>query len=136
MGDQVLGLEAVLADSEVVRTKGVPKPASGPSLNHLFIGSEGTLGVITEATLSAYPEPEKRVLRAMVFPEFEAGFNAVAELYSEGVRPTVVDYGDESWTDTSANGRTATLYLGFQGFLEDVDTQERKAREICLRLGG
>ena len=60
MGEQVLGLEAVLADGEVIRTRGVPKPSYGPSLNHLFIGSEGTFGVITEATLRAFPVPEKR----------------------------------------------------------------------------
>ena len=51
MGEQVLGLEAVLPDGEIVRTKGVSKQASGPSLNGLLIGSEGTMGVITEATI-------------------------------------------------------------------------------------
>ena len=136
MGEQVLALEVVLADGEVVRTKGVPKPSYGPSLNHLFIGSEGTFGVITEATLRAFPWPENRALRSLVFPDFESGFKAVAELYAEGVQPTTVDYGEELWSDDPPESGEATLYLGFEGFAQDVATQERKAREICRRFDG
>lgn len=136
MGEQVLGLEVVLADGEVIRTQGVPKPSYGPSLDHLFIGSEGTLGVITEATVRAFPRPEKRILRAMVFSDFEAGFAAVARLYAEDVRPTMVDYGEELWQEEPAPSSEATLYLAFEGFREDAETQDVRARDICLRLGG
>ena len=136
MGQQVLGLEVVLADGEVVRTRGVPKPSYGPSLNHLFIGSEGTLGVITEATLRAFPMPEKRVSREIVFPDFESGFSAVSKLYAEGVRPTVVDFGDELWSEEPSEGREAALYLAFEGFGQDVDAQDRRATDICRALGG
>ncbi len=140
MGDQVLGLEAVLADGEVIHTRNVPMPSYGPSLNHLFIGSEGTLGVVTEATLQAFPYPQKRMLRAVVFPDFESGFEATTQLYAEGVRPTMVDYGEEMWPHLPSEDGEATLYLAFEGFEEDVDTQDRKARKICEvfdgRLGG
>ena len=136
MGEQVLGLVVVLADGEIVQTKDVPKPSHGPSLNSLFIGSEGTLGVITEATVRAFPWPEKRILRGMTFPDFESGFNAVAALYAEGVRPAVVDYGEEFWCGNSASDQDATLYLAFEGFREDADVQDRRARDICARLGG
>src|SRR6476619_7262581 len=57
IADIVVGLEAVLADGRVVRTGGSPRAAAGPHLNQLFVGSEGTLGVITEATLRAHPVP-------------------------------------------------------------------------------
>lgn len=136
MGEQVIGLEVVLADGEVIRTKDVPKPSFGPSLDHLFIGSEGTLGVITEATLRAFPRPERRVLRSLVFPDFESGFDAIATLYAEGVRPTMVDYGDDFLTGGLRDGEgEVTLYLSFEGFKEDVEAQDRRARSICLRLG-
>ena len=136
MGEQVLGLVVVLADGEIIQTKDVPKPSYGPSLNSLFIGSEGTLGVITEATVRAFPWPEKRILRGMTFPDFESGFDAVAALYAEGVRPTMVDYGEEFWCGSSASDQNAALYLAFEGFTEDADVQDRRARDICARLGG
>ena len=136
MGQQVLGLEVVLADGEVIRTRNVPKPSYGPSLNHLFIGSEGTLGVITEATLRAFPRPEKRVSREIVFPDFESGFRAVSKLYAEGVRPTVVDFGDELWSEEPSESREATLYLAFEGFSQGVDAQYSRASDICHTLGG
>ncbi len=136
MGEQVLGLEAVLADGEIIRTRGVPKPSYGPSLNHLFIGSEGTFGVITEATLRAFPVAEKRVLRSMVFPDFESGFKAVTQLYAEGVRPVMVDYGEEMWSEQPSENEDATLFLMFEGFTEDVDAHEQKANRICGEYGG
>ena len=136
MGEQVLGLEVALADGEVAHTKDVPKPSSGPSLNNLFIGSEGTFGVITEATLRAFPRPEKRVLRAMEFQDFESGFGAVARLYAEGVRPTMVDYGEELWAEEPPEDPGATLYLAFTGFAQDVEAQDMRARDICRKLGG
>ena len=134
MGEQVLGLEAVLPEGEVVHTKGVPKSSAGPSLNHLFIGSEGTFGVITEATLRAFPRPEKRILRAMLFPDFESGFHAVAEFYAQGVRPAMVDYGEELWARGSSSAGEATLYLAFEGFRQDVEAHVMKATEICRRF--
>ena len=136
MGEQVLGLEAVLATGEVVRTKGVPKHSFGPSLKSLFIGTEGTLGVITEATLRVFPRPEKHSITGIEFPDFESGFHAVSRLYAEGVRPLVVDYGVEMWDAGDANNGSATLHIGFDGFEEDVDTQLGRTLDICSRFDG
>lgn len=135
MGEQVLGLEAVLPDGEIVRTKGLPKSHYGPSLNSLLIGTEGTLGVVTEATLRAFPLPEKQILRRVDFPDFESGFHAVAQLYAEGVRPAMVDYGEEFWPE-NGDDDSATLYLAFQGFPEDVDAHLARAQAICGRFDG
>ena len=134
MGEQVLGLEAVLPDGEIVRTKGVPKQASGPSLNGLLVGSEGTMGVVTEATIRAFPQLESRQLRSFVFPDFESGFYAVARMYAEGVRPEMVDYGVELWGD-GARSHEATLYLAFSGFAEDVGVQDKRAGQLSRRFG-
>ena len=136
MGEQVLGLEAVLATGEVVRTKGVPKHSFGPTLKSLFIGTEGTLGVITEATLRVFPRPEKRLITGVHFPDFESGFRAISQLYVEGVRPLVVDYGEEMWDDSDPPGGSATLHIGFDGFEQDVDTQLSRAMDICKRFDG
>ena len=67
-----------------------------------------------------------------MFPDFESGFRAVSKLYAEGVRPTVVDFGDEFWSES----REAALYLAFEGFRQDVDAQYRRATDICHTLGG
>lgn len=59
--DLVIGLEAVLADGSVIRIKNVPRRSAGPDLRHLFIGSEGMIGFITEATLKIFKyTPETR----------------------------------------------------------------------------
>ena len=66
--DMVLGLEVVLADGRIVRTGGRgPRSATGPDLTQLFVGSEGTLGVITEARFRVHPVPEGEGRRAFGF---------------------------------------------------------------------
>src|SRR5207249_6217088 len=56
--DMVLGLDVVLADGNIVHTGGAPRAAVGPDLNQLFVGSDGTLGMITGARLRVHPAPE------------------------------------------------------------------------------
>ena len=136
MGQQVLGLEVVLPSGDVVTTRELPKPLAGPSLQQLFIGSEGTLGIITSAMVMAFPMPEERIIRAIAFPDFEAGFRAVQELYARGVMPAMVDYGEEPLTRGEDGSGGATLYLGFEGFREMVRAQDKRTTKICQTLGG
>ncbi len=136
MGDQAMGLEAVLPDGEIVRTAEVPKRSYGPSLAHLLIGTEGTLGVITEATLRAFPRPERRILRAVDFPSFEAGFEAVVTMYAEGVQPAMLDYGEELWRDGQSVESDATVYLAFEGFSEEAEAHDGRAMRICEAMSG
>lgn len=135
MGDQVLGLEVVMPDGEIVHTKNVPKTANGPDINSLLIGSEGTFGVITEATIKAFPKPEKRVLALYDFPEFEDGFNAVTRMYEQEIRPAMIDYGEEFWNGERDND-AASLYLAFEGPPELVELQAKRARQVCVSQGG
>src|SRR5438034_569958 len=82
---QVLGLEVVLGNGEVMTTRAVPKSSTGPSLHQLFVGSEGCLGIVTAATLRLFPEPERRKLHALSFPNFETGYSAVQHLFDIGL---------------------------------------------------
>jgi alkyldihydroxyacetonephosphate synthase len=85
MGDQVLGLVAVLADGTVLRTRAAARSTTGLDLKRLFIGTEGTLGLVTAATIRAFPLPDREDLRAFRVPDFERGFEAVCGIYDDGL---------------------------------------------------
>ncbi len=85
----LLALEVVLADGRVVRTGSrAVKTSAGYNLMHLFVGSEGTLGVITELTLRLQPIPEHVVVARAAFPSVEAACRAAAALVAAGVPVT------------------------------------------------
>ena len=128
MGDQVVALEAVLADGRVMSTRAVPNQSSGPSLKHLFIGSEGVFGVITKATIRVFRLPEAQVCSAVAFDTCDQGFNAAAEMFALGVRPTLVDLTEED------DG--IIFHLLFEGFKEGVEATEKRALEVCTQFGG
>jgi alkyldihydroxyacetonephosphate synthase len=92
--DMVLGLEVVLADGEIVRMSTMPRRAVGPDLRALWIGSEGTLGVITEVTLKVVPLPEERRMQAFALPQFGNGLAGMREFMRVGWRPAVVRLND------------------------------------------
>ncbi len=131
MGEQVLGLEAVLPNGETVRTRAVQKSSAGINLNCLLIGGEGCFGIITEATIRIFPKPEQQLLDALLFPSFERGYRAVQQLFLRRVTPALVDLGD----DHRKFPECAVLYLGFEGSREIVLAEEKVARAICLECG-
>jgi alkyldihydroxyacetonephosphate synthase len=88
--DLCLGLEAVLPSGAIVRLEPVPRASVGPSLRELFLGSEGTLGVITEVTFRLHPLPERRALGSFAFPSMTAALDASRRLLRVGWRPAVL----------------------------------------------
>jgi alkyldihydroxyacetonephosphate synthase len=95
--DMVLGLEVVLADGRIVRTEGHgPRAATGPNLTQLFVGSEGTLGVITEARFRIHPLPPAQGRRAFGFTSFAAGLDACRRILRRGATPAVLRLYDEA----------------------------------------
>jgi len=141
MGEQVLGLEAVLANGDIVRARGVPKSSTGPSLKHLFIGAEGVFGLITEIDLRLFPLPERRDILGFHFNRFEDGLGAVLEMSAIGLRPSMIDYEeDEPEPGVLRVGELVDLhspmYLALEGFEEEVEAQSQRASRICLRHRG
>jgi alkyldihydroxyacetonephosphate synthase len=128
MGDQVVALEVVLPDGRIMSTRPVPKYSSGPNLNHLFIGTEGTFGVITKATIRVFRLPEAQVFATAAFDSFDQGFDAAAELLALGIRPTLLDLTEEQ------DG--VQMYLLFEGYREGVAAQEKRALQVCTQFGG
>jgi alkyldihydroxyacetonephosphate synthase len=95
--DLVLSLRVVLAGGEVLETVEVPRHAVGPELTQLFVGSEGTLGVITRVTLQVVPLPDARRFATVRFPTIGAGVEAIRCALALGHRPSVVRmYDDEA----------------------------------------
>ena len=131
MGEQVLGLEAVLPSGEILSTRAVPKSSAGIDLNALFIGGEGCFGVVTEAAIRIFVRPEKSVIHAYGFDTFERGYNAIREIFKRGVEPAVIDFGDN---EDKFDG--ALLYLAFEGAKEVVAAEEKIALSICDAAGG
>lgn len=143
MGDQVLGLTAVLPDGRILRTRAVPKASTGFDLKQLLIGTEGCFGIVTEAVLRAFPQPEKRICRAYGFPSFEDGFAAVQDMYGLGLVPAVMDYGENlspaplrRFLPRQYATEAPTLYLVFEDFREEAEAQDARARTICQARSG
>jgi glycolate oxidase len=95
--DYVLGLEVVLADGRILRTgSGCIKSVSGYELTHLFIGSEGTLGIITEITLKIRPKPYATMTGLGSFRSLADAGQAVVDIMLAGILPSVLEIFDEN----------------------------------------
>ena len=134
MGDQVLGLEAVLPSGELVTTRAVEKASTGPGLHRLLIGAEGCFGVVTRATLRLFPVPQTRLLEGWAFDDFATGFEAINALLQAGIRPGLLEYGDD---DPSTDHDPPTgLYLSYEGPEAVARAEAQAGREVCLQCGG
>ena len=113
----VAGLEVVLADGTVVRTGGTPAAAQGPDLTQLFVGSEGTLGVVTKVWLKAHPLPPSEQRAAFAFPTFQDGLEACRRILRRGATPAVLRLYDapESQRGQGGDGTYCVLLVLDEG---------------------
>ena len=132
MGEQVLGLEAVLPNGEILNTRGIAKHSAGLQLNFLLIGGEGCFGIITEATLRIFPAPAARLFLGYLFSSFESGYAAILQMFEQRLRPALLDFGD----DENKHAPGALLYLVFEGAEEVVAAEQTLAAKICSGHGG
>lgn len=95
--DYVIGLEVVMADGEVIRTGGQTiKNVTGYDLTKLLIGSEGTLGIITEATLRLIPKPLDTKTAMVIFDDLYTAGKSISKILTSGVRPSKMEILDHN----------------------------------------
>lgn len=93
--DIVHGLDVVLADGRRITTGGQPRQAAGPDLTQLFVGSEGTLGIVTGVRLKAHPRPDHVAKAAYGFASFDAALDAMRRILRRGATPAVLRLYDD-----------------------------------------
>jgi FAD/FMN-containing dehydrogenases len=134
MGDQVLGVEIVLPTGDVLRTRAVEKSSTGPAFHHLFTGAEGCFGIVTRATLRLFPIPQERLLQGWEFQDFATGFAAINALLMAGLRPGLLDYGDQD--PTPEHEPPAALLVSFEGPRRVAQAEAQEATLICEQYRG
>jgi alkyldihydroxyacetonephosphate synthase len=134
--DIVVGLDVVLADGRRIVTGGAPRSAVGPDLNQVFVGSEGTLGIITGARLRLHPAPEATEPAAFTFPSFVEGLDACRRLLRLDAHPAVLRLYDPVEGDRSYDtGEAAVLLVRDEGDSRVVGPTMAVVRAVCEEAG-
>jgi alkyldihydroxyacetonephosphate synthase len=116
----------------------LPGSGAGPSPDRLLLGSEGTLGVITEAWVRVQPRPEHRAGRTVRFGSFPEGVEAVRAIAQSGLDPANCRLIDalEAQQTGAGDGSDAVLVLAFESADHEVDTALERALALCREHGG
>lgn len=135
--DMVLGLDVVLAGGRIVRFPPRAGSSAGPDLMRLFVGSEGTLGVITRATLKVRPAPGDVRFAACSFDTFAAGLDAMQSIAHGPAVPAVTRLYDETDAGIAFRERApggSVLIVRHEG--DDIQRESRFVRDAVAAAGG
>lgn len=142
--DYVLAVEVVLPTGEIIKT-GVKtvKGVVGYDFSRLIVGSEGTLGIITEATLKLVPKPESVKTMVSFFPGMDNAAKTVSRIIQKGIIPRVLEYMDESSIESVKDkvafdipeGTAALLIIESDGKQRFIDEQILEISEVCTENG-
>jgi glycolate oxidase len=144
--DYVRGLELVMPNGEILKVGGkVVKNSSGYSIKDMICGSEGTLAVITEATLKLLPLPKKTISLLIPFPNLDMAISTVPKIIKSKVAPTAIEFMqrevilaaekflDKKFPDNSSD---AYLLLSFDGnTTEEIERNYDTVAKLCLAEG-
>jgi len=136
----VLGLEVVLASGETVQFRPVPRAANGPRLMQLFIGAEGSLGVVSKVTLKTFPLAEERRFVALAPASLESGIATIRSFYAHHLSPALVRLYDETeaaslYALTGAAVGRPLLLLCSEGMHAVVDAELASLEQLAVSAG-
>jgi alkyldihydroxyacetonephosphate synthase len=159
--DEFLAAATVVTPRGILRTRDYPHSAAGPDLNHLIAGSEGTLGVISDATVRLHELPEMRDYRGYLFRDFDSGSEAIRQIVQAEIPTAMIRLSDAD--ETRFYGAMATvgkpestkskltdqllgatgygegrclMLLGLEGDAEQVRYSQARTLAACVRHGG
>lgn len=143
MRENVMSLKVVTADGRIINTANrARKSSAGYDLTRLFVGSEGTLGIITEVTVRLYPQPEAISAAICNFPELESAVTSVIQVIQMGVPVARVEFMD-TWAVKATNAyshlslkESPLLLFEFHGSAASVKEQAELVQEIARENGG
>lgn len=142
--DYVLGLEVVTPTGEIIRTGGrTVKNVTGYDLTKLIVGSEGTLGIITEATLRLIPKPPAAETLMAVFDDLVDCGRAISRLLTSGIVPSKIELMDQASIVAVENyepcglptDARAMILIELDGHPQAIASEMATAREVCRRMG-
>lgn len=137
--DLLVGYTVILATGEVAELKASPRAAMGPDLRQVFIGSEGTLGLVTSVTMKIFPNTLPTDFQAYALPSVEAGLAAMRDQALLGLRPFLLRFYD---TDEARHAMqdpavsTPILFTGSRGAAEMVGAEMAVLRKVIEERGG
>ncbi|ELU02126.1 hypothetical protein CAPTEDRAFT_222474 [Capitella teleta] len=163
--DLVVHIKTVTPRGVIEKSCQVPRISAGPDIHHFILGSEGTLGVVTEVTMKIRPVPPVKKYGSIVFPDFESGVKCLHEIAKQRCAPASIRLMDNEQFQfghalkpeggtiftqflegikklyiTKIKGfdltKIAVATLLFEGSKEDVLAQEKKVYEIASKFGG
>lgn len=140
MDDMCLSLEVVLPNGDIIHTLPVPKHSTGPNLIPFFIGSEGTLGIMTKAKFKIVRQPETRIHHAFLFSDIHVGYQACREIV-QAVKPSIVRLFDEAETVSiikkiiGFEKRGSFLNLTLEGYEKIVAAELEIVLDIAKKYG-
>ncbi|MFX1393080.1 MAG: FAD-binding oxidoreductase [Promethearchaeota archaeon] len=139
--DIIMGMEAVLPQGEIIKFKTIARASTGPQFDKLFIGGEGTLGIVTKATLKIWPNPEKRILISYAFPIFEDSLEATRQILRQQIYPAVIRIYDADETFRhfghieKAKDKVMVVFV-CEGIEKLVELEAAITRETCEKNNG
>ena len=135
--DQCIWVEAVIPDGTILQSSLVPKHSSGPYLKDIFLGSEGTFGVITRAKLKLFRNPQVRIFHAFLFKNLADGIAAGRDMVAE-FKPSILRLYDEPETKSiikkiiGVEKPGAFMNLAVEGLEKIAKIEMERVMEICV----
>ena len=142
--DYVIDLKVILADGSIINTgSNTAKNSTGYHLSQLFIGSEGTLGIVVEALVKLIPKPEGSRVILAYFDKISAATHAVNVILQNKLVPATLDIMDKKTLQTVEQfypaglltDKDAALFIEVDGYLSSLDYQQNKVVELCQESG-